>query len=81
MKTVIAPWRLLYSEIDDAITHSQKEGLPLESIELSADEWKLFLWGHEHFKVAHSKFRATQESMVSNKEARYLGVKIYEGKA
>jgi len=78
MKTIVAPWRELFAKIDDAISHSQGEGLPLSSIELTEQEWTLFLWAHEHFKVARSKFKNTQESMHLYHQTRYSGVKIYK---
>ena len=80
MKTIVEPWRELFSEIDDVISHSLGEGLPLKSIELSPPEWDLFIWAHEHFKVARSNFRGTQKSMRKHKETRYQGVKIYREK-
>lgn len=41
MKLIKNKRRLLMQEINDAITHSKAEGLPLESIELDHEEWKL----------------------------------------
>jgi hypothetical protein len=80
MKTIIEPWRKLFKEIDDSIAHSQKEGLPLKSIELDAEEWEIFTVAFEKFKVARSLLGTSIGALRKYNETRYKRIKIYKEK-
>ena len=80
MKKNVEPWRELFKEIDDGIMHSQKEGLPLRSIELDEDEWEIFVVAFEEFKVARSRLQVSVGALRKYNEARYMNTKIYREK-
>ena len=80
MKTIIEPRDILFKEIDDGISHSQKEGLPLKSIELSDDEWELFVEAFEKSEKPHSLLQTSVAALRKYNETRYRGIKIYKEK-
>ena len=82
MKVKVAEWRKLFKEIDDAISHSRKEGLPLQSIELNPAEWELFIDSFKHSRVARSKLNnppGQLEKGAASGEIHYMQTKIYRG--
>jgi hypothetical protein len=80
MKANVKPHDVLFREIDDAIDHSQKEGLPLESIELTEEEWELFCWAFEHYKKASSLLQTSVNALRKYNQTRYRGIRIYKEK-
>jgi hypothetical protein len=76
MKTNVARWRQLIKEINDVIIHSKEQGLPLESIELDAEEWDAFVIART--TLATGNRLPTQEFDCGT--ARYKGTRIYREK-
>ena len=80
MKTNVEPYNVLFREIDDGIAHSEREGLPLKSIELDAQEWELFCWAFEHYKRPHTLLQTSIDALRKYNETRYRRIKIYKEK-
>ena len=80
MKTNVEPHNVLFKEIDAGITHSKREGLPLKSIELDAQEWELFCWAFEHCKRPPSQLLTSVAALRKYEETRYKNTKIYKEK-
>jgi len=80
MKANVEPRDVLFREIDDGISHSQKEGLPLKSIELTEEEWEIFVSAFEKFKKPPSLLKTSVAALRKYNETRYRGIKIYKEK-
>lgn len=74
MKTHVEPYKELQKEIDDAIAFAQKDGLPLTSIELTPEEWTLFV----RARTTCADGSRLDDIEFSAGTAMYMGVKVYK---
>ena len=77
MKPSYNEWRMLIKAIDQNITHSEEQGLPLVSIELNEEEW-------DHFVTARTTLISGRRNeptldLLAGKQI-YRGIKIYKEK-
>lgn len=84
MKTHLEEYKKLFKQLDDAIQHSANEGLPLSAVELSADEWTVFLDAFRDFKKPPSllgRITIDINAVAERGETRYRGIKIFKEKS
>jgi len=78
MKKHMVQWKMLIREIDAAVDHSRREGLPLKSIELDKTEWDDFVTART--TLSDGRILPITADMKAGRVI-YKGVSVFRGPA